>query len=512
MTAAPTLRPYQVKAIERLREKIREGKRRLVLVMPTGGGKTIVASAMIHSAIAKGSRALFFAHRRELVDQTIDKLSQWGVHSGVIMAHDRRRDDWLPVQVASVMTLVRRLDRKPRADIVVVDECHHATSESYQKVLDAYPDAVIIGLTATPWRSDRVGLNDIYEDSILACTPAELMHIGALVEYEAFAYDAPDLHSIKIRAGDFDQKALGLACNTKVLVGAVVREYLAHAAGRRGIVFPVNIAHSNTLVDEFRTAGFSAAHVDCNTATGERKQAMDDFRSGKLTILSSVGVLTEGFDAPAAEVCILARPTKSLTLYLQMIGRVLRPSPDTGKQKALVHDHSGNMIRHGFVEDDRDYALTATPDRIHMLNTCPECFRIFAATKQGRCPHCNALIALPDTRAESGGREKHLTVEGQRISRDAILKMRGKRAALQLDLELTDEQIALASVATRQQKAAEYLRLQEVQKRKNFKDGFVAHQFRSIFCHWPRFTDEELVGITPATTPFFPLPARRQVG
>lgn len=507
---APTLRPYQNKAIEQLRQKIRAGKKRLVLVMPTGGGKTVVASAMIQAAMNKGSRSLFFAHRRELIDQTVEKLNSFGVECGVIMAKDKRRDDYLPVQVASVQTLVRRLDRKPEAQVIYVDECHHATSETYQRVLDAYPGAVVIGLTATPWRSDKIGLSDIYDDYVLACTPSELMALGALVYYDAFAYDAPDLHEVGMSAGDYNQNDLELACNTKVLVGSIVREYTAHAPNRRAIVFPVSIVHSLHLVEEFRAAGYTAEHVDCNTPADRRKQAMQRFRTGDLTILSSVGVLTEGFDAPAAEVCILARPTKSLGLHIQMIGRILRPSPDTGKGRALIHDHAGNIMRHGFIEEERSYSLKATPNTIRALHTCPACHKIFAALKEGHCPHCNALIGVVEERSERSGRSDHILVDGERISRAEIEKIRKRRGELQLDLELTDEQIARAATATREQKAAEFLRLCKVAKDKKLKRGFIANQYRATFDVWPHFSDEELAGVVPATAPFFPL--RRKQG
>jgi DNA repair protein RadD len=506
---APTLRPYQDKAIEQLRQKIRAGKKRLVLCMPTGGGKTVVASAMVQSSNTHGYRSLFLAHRRELIDQTVEKLASFDIDCGVIMAKDRRRDDYLPVQVASVQTIVRRLDRKPKANVIYLDECHHATSETYQRVLDAYPDAIVIGLTATPWRSDKIGLEDIFEDYVLACTPAELMALGALVEYDPFAYDAPDLHEVGITAGDFNQNDLELACNTKVLVGSIVREYKTHASGRRAIVFPVNIVHSLHLVDEFRAAGYTAEHVDCNTPAEQRKQAMQRFRTGDLTLLSSVGVLTEGFDAPAAEVCILARPTKSLGLHIQMVGRVLRPSPDTGKGRALIHDHAGNFLRHGLIEEERSYALRATPNSVRALHTCPACHKIFASTKEGRCPHCDALIAVVEERSERSGRSDHILVEGERITRAQIEKMRKRRDMLQLDLILTDEEMARAAAATREQKVAEFLRLCMVANKKKLKKGFIGNQFRATFSHWPKFTDDDLKGVEPAKQPFFPL-RRRQ--
>jgi DNA repair protein RadD len=534
-TITVSLRPYQVSAISGLRAKIAAGVRLVVLVCPTGGGKTVIAAAMVESAVARGKRVVFIAHRKELIDQTVDKLGRFGVKAGVIMATDSRRDDYLPVQVCSIQTLSRRAGKLPSADLVIYDEVHHATSNSARAVLEAYPNAVVIGLTATPWRSDKKGLADVFGASVLAATMKELMGIGALVEYDAFAYDAPELHAVKMVAGDFSQKDLGLACNTDVLVGSVVREYVAHAMGRRGIVFPVNVAHSLHLVDEFRAAGVVAEHVDCNTKKAERERVLAGLASGAITVVASVGVLTEGFDCPAAEVCILARPTKSLGLYMQMIGRVLRPSPDTGKVKALIHDHSGNLLRHGFPEDDRDYALTATPARVRELHTCPMCYVVFGSIRpDGTCPHCHELIASPDSicktcgkikgdrdldnpaslsfcKCESlggGEREAKKQVDGVRLTARQIREMRERRQAGGITRDLTDRQLARVAEATTEEKAAEYKRLIAVRDARGLKEGFPARAYRDTFGVWPKFPAGYLDKVEPAARPFIPLPPR----
>ncbi len=523
------LRPYQSAALDQLRALLLRGAKRLALIAPTGSGKTVMFSEIIRSATARGKRSLVLAHRRELIDQTIEKLTAFGVAAGVIMADDPRRDDHLPVQVASIQTLANRLDRLPPADLIITDEAHHAVSPSYRAVLDAYPDAIVIGPTATPWRLDRFGLADIFEGSVVAATPAELMAIGALVNYDAFAYDSPDLHDVGLVAGEFNQRDLGLACNTDVLVGSVVREYIAHANTRRAILFPVNVEHSRALVAEFQSAGVVAEHVDAKTPTEIRKQAMVRFRTGDLVVLSSVGVLTEGFDAPAAEVCILARPTKSLSLHLQMIGRVLRPSPETGKARALIHDHAGNLLRHGLVEDERDYSLTATPSRVRELHTCPFCCVLFGRIgADGTCPRCHELIAMPSDVCQTcgcvrdaavnpcacgragAGREAKTNVEGKRID---INEIRARRAAAGLTRDLSDRQLARVATATRAEKIAELRRLQAIAEDKGFKPGFVAHQFREVFGAWPsayRFTDDELASTEPAERPFIPLPPRKR--
>jgi len=520
-----SLRPYQTAAIEAVRQKIAQGKRAIVVVAPCGAGKTVLASEMVRSATERGRRVVFLAHRKELVDQAVDKLSRFEISAGVQMGQDARRDDFLPTQVCSIQTLARRIDRLPPGDLVIVDECHHSMSSSYSAVLDAYPNAVVVGLTATPFRSDRIGLSDRYDDHVIVATTAELMASGALVEYDCFAYDSPELEKIGTVAGEYNQKQLGFASNTDVLVGNVVEEYISHARGRRAVVFAVNIAHSNHLVDEFRARGVTAAHVDFETPKMERGRILEAFARGEIEALCSVAIFTEGWDCPAAEVCILARPTKSLGLYHQMVGRVLRPSP--GKARALIHDHSGNCLRHGFIEDPRDYSLTATPERVRALHTCPNCCRVFGAPRpDGTCPHCNALIAEPSNvcklcgelkvgksglgfcECERGGDRKEKTiVDGVRINIDEI---RARRAAAGLTRNLTDRQIARAARATRAEKAAEYLRLQEVAARKGFKKGFVYHQFRGVFGHGPKFTEAELAGVAPAARPFIPLEPRQE--
>ncbi|MBI5545841.1 MAG: DEAD/DEAH box helicase family protein [Deltaproteobacteria bacterium] len=505
--SAPVLRPYQLAALEQLRAQLAAGRRRVVLVLPCGGGKTIIFSEVIRRSVELGRRSIVVVHRKELVDQTLAKLRAAGVFAGVVMAGFRATPD-RPVQVCSLQTLARRMDRLPPADLVIYDEVHHCMSNTARAVLDAYPDATVIGATATPWRSDKLGLAEVFEGEVVAATPRQLMALGALVPYEPFSYDCPDLHGVSTVAGDFNQRELGLACNTAVLVGNVVSEYQAHASGRPAIVFPVNVAHSKALTDQFQEAGYRAEHLDFSTPRADRDRMLAGFRDGSVQILSSVGVLTEGFDAPGAEVCILARPTKSLSLYIQMVGRVLRPAP--GKSKALIHDHAGNVLRHGFPDDDRDYSLTATPARTRELLTCSDCGFIAAAwLPDGTCPSCGSLqrapLALPTPSVPQERKDKEL-VAGTRLDREGIERLRA--AAAERGRELTRAEAEKVFLATPAEKAAEYLRLCAVQQLKGFKPGFVGHQFRAVFGTWPRFKPTDLAGIRPAARPFLPLPAR----
>lgn len=504
------LRPYQVDAIADLRRAIAAGHRSVLLVAPCGGGKTVIAAEIVRAAAAKQRRTLFLAHRRELIDQTVDKLTRFGVHAGVIMGQDARRDDWQLAQVCSVPTLARRQDRLPPGELIIVDEAHHVGAASYDQLLKAYPRAIVIGLTATPWRTDKWGLADLFTAHVVSTTTADLIEQGFLVPYDAFAYDSPKLHKVPLRAGDYRAKELEIACNTAVLVGSIVREYTTHAYGRRGVVFAVSIAHSRAVVDEFKAAGITAVHVDCKMSIADRRAALAGFASGVYTIVSSVGVLSEGWDCPVAEVAILARPTQSYTLFVQQLGRVLRPAP--GKTRALVHDHSGCLFRHGFVEDLRiaDYSPLATPDSVVELHTCPLCHAVFTTVKDGCCPTCGEAIkpvAAPKDKRGGFGRET-LLVDGVRIDAAMIRRFREKRLGMGLERALSDREIARVAAATRTEKAAEYLRLQRVAAKRGFKPGFVSHQFRECFQHWPKFTAEDLAGVEAAKKPFLPLPRR----
>jgi len=504
------LRPYQVGAIDALRARVSAGVRRVLLCAPTGSGKTVMASEVIRGAVARGKRVVFVAHRKELIDQAFDKLCRFGVSAGVIMAGDKRRDDYWPVQVCSIQTLARRMDRLPPADVVVIDEAHHAVSNSYKFLVERYERAIVLGLTATPWRLGKLSLADMFEELVLAATPAELMAMGALVQYDAFAYDAPDLHDVKTVAGDWNQRELALACNTTVLVGSVAHEYVTHARGRRAILFPVDINHSRSIIGELEAVGVRAKHLDCHTPKLERERILADLASGAVQVVSSVGVLTEGFDCPEAEVCIIARPTQSLTLHLQILGRVLRTAP--GKVRALIHDHAGNLMRHGFPDDDRDYSLVATPTRDRAMHTCPFCKFLFGSIRSdGCCPKCGELIAQALERRGGEGAEpraQKVVVDGKRLSAAQIREARAMRDRKELRNDLSDADLVRVAHATPEEKAAEYLRLHEVRERKGFKLGWVAHQYRSTFGVWPKFSDEMLERTRPAVSPFIPLPAK----
>lgn len=378
------LRPYQTACIDAARLQIRAGKKRVLLVCPTGGGKTVIASEIIRSAGLKGARVLFLAHRRELIQQTCDKLNRFGVAHGVIqagypMALQRS------VQVASVQTLIRRLSVLSRVDLVFVDEAHHVTAgNTYSKILEAYPGAVVLGLTATPWRLDGQGLGDVFDSHVLAATPRELRELAFLVPVGGWEYEAIDTESARVQRGDFVQADLQASAKSARVVGDAVAEWLQHAGGKRTVLFATSIDHSKLMADEFRKAGVPAEHVDGEMPEAERDQVLARLRSGQTLVVCNCNVLTEGFDCPELEVCILLRPTLSTSLALQMIGRILRPAP--GKTMARIHDHAGVLAAHGHPYAERDYSpeTDGRTNRNVAKQTIPP---------SKRCKACKSIVA-----------------------------------------------------------------------------------------------------------------------
>ena len=413
-----TLRPYQVAALESLRREIRAGRRRPVLVAPTGSGKTTIASSMIHSAVAKGGSVLAIAHRRELITQLRDRLRDHDVETGVIMAGSARVDQ--PVMVASIQTLVRR--DLPPAKIIIVDECHHARAATYHKIIDAYPEAVVVGLTATPWRLDGKGLggaSGLFDSIVVAATPAELLDQGYLCQATGHAYVPPDFGDVATKAGDYDHAGLSLAYSRSHVLGDIVSRWLEHCGprvapprGRRTILFASSLENSRELIDRFRAEGISAEHLDYKVPAAERRAIIDRVRTGATTVISNVGILGEGVDVPELECAILARPTKSVGVYLQQVGRVLRTA--AGKARAIVHDHAGNITQHGFWDDPRDYSLSADRNKstgAAPTRTCPECFWVGHASAT-QCPECGYVF--PAALSDVDDAHKELTLDQMR--------------------------------------------------------------------------------------------------
>lgn len=384
------LREYQTVAIDELRQRIREGKRSIVLVAPTGSGKTTIAAEMIRSASARGKRILFLAHRKELIEQCSARLAGINIQHGIIMGSHPNSRPWLNVHVCSVPTLDRR-EHIPQADLIFIDEAHRAIAESYARVMRRYPGAVFILLTATPCRLDGRGMEDIADDMVLCPAVDELTEMGHLVPTRVFAPSKPDLSGVHIERGDYKSKDLAVAIDKPSLTGSIVEHYQQLANGLQAICFAVNVQHSQHLVEEFRSAGIAAEHLDGTTPTAERTAILRRYATAQTRVVCNVQVLTEGYDDPRTGCVILARPTLSLSLFLQMVGRGLRPFP--GKQHVVVLDHAGCTLKHGFVDDPRVWALdgvkkrTEKQERALSVRSCAQCWFTYRS-QAGACPNC----------------------------------------------------------------------------------------------------------------------------
>ncbi|WP_026463512.1 DEAD/DEAH box helicase [Adhaeribacter aquaticus] len=392
MINVPTLRPYQVQSIEELREAFRQGHRRMILVIPTGGGKTTVAAEMIRKATENGNHILFLAHRKELVEQAKNRLHTFGIKPGVIMAGWTQKAR--PVMVASQQTLIRRA--LPKADVIIIDECHHSPSNGFLKIIndEQYRLSFIIGLTATPFRLDGKGLGSVgYTQIVAPITITQLVDEGHLVPARYYG-PKRDMSDVHVTGGDFNAKELFSKFDKTVIYDGVIQHYNKFAPGSKAIVFNVNVEHSVKMARLFNEQGISCAHVDGETPALERAQILSDFREGKYQVLCNVNILTEGFDLPAIETVILNRATKSKALYLQMVGRGLRPA--LGKSCCTVIDQGGNVYMHGPVDLEEEYSLEDKPKKgggAPPMKECPNCF-LLQHTGAQVCKECNYVFSI----------------------------------------------------------------------------------------------------------------------
>jgi len=384
-----TLRPYQQQAIVNLRQSYRQKNRRVVLVSPTGSGKTVIAMAIVDLASVKNNgNILFIAHRREIIDQTSKKLDRIGIRHGVIMGDDGRHDLEAKVQIASIQTLVRR--ELPPADFIIIDECHLSIAKSYIKVIDHYGNTPVLGLTATPWRTDGQGLDKVYQDLVLVSQVKDLVRDGFLVAPDIYTPYVPTLTGVRVRNGDYVESDLTDVMDKRHLIGQIVSHWQNNALNKRTVVFACSVAHSKHITQNFLDAGVAAAHIDHHTPRQERDAVLEKLASGEIKVVSNVGILTEGWDLPQLQCAIMARPTKSRSLYLQMAGRIMRAI--AGKDGAVLLDHAGNFQEHYSPIAVREYDLKAEPKKSgakppHSDKVCPDCYRV-CPQNTIVCPNC----------------------------------------------------------------------------------------------------------------------------
>lgn len=360
------LRPYQRKLVEEVRAAFARTSR-VLAVLPTGGGKTVVAAEIVRAATEKGRRILAVAHRRELVGQLRETFARaLGLSPQEVPAYlpGERVPENAPLAVGSLQTLARR-GVEGRWDLVVVDEAHHVPAESYQDVVRA--GRWVLGLTATPVRVDGKGLGDHFGALVQGPTVGELIEAGYLVPPRYLVPEGGwDVSRLSVVRGDYSPREVEALAREVRLEAQVVETYLEHLRGRPTIVFAAGVEHGRELAARFRKAGVRAAFLEGETPPEKREGVLQAFREGDLEVLVNVALFTEGYDEARISGVLLARPTRSLGLYLQMVGRALRPHP--GKEDTLVADVTGaNFRAFGPVEGYTRWTLTrgrVEPERV----------------------------------------------------------------------------------------------------------------------------------------------------
>jgi DNA repair protein RadD len=457
------LRDYQNKAVAEI-----EASKDPCVVAPTGSGKTHIGAAVIHRA--PNSPVLFLAHRRELIFQTKAKLKGFGIDAGVIMAGEPL-DHMRRVQVASIQTLharsIRRNEDLPPAKMVVIDECHHVPAETYRQIIERYPDAKKVGLTATPQRRDNRGLGGMFSTLVQCPQVEELIKLGYLVGTKVYAPadKTPNLRGIATIGGDYVVSQLEQRVNTDKLVGDIVSHWHRLAQRQKTVVFATSVAHSIHLQEEFSRSGVRCEHIDGKTPKDERDQILHMLASGDLDLVTNCQVLTEGWDMPDIGCIVLARPTKSMGMYRQMIGRGLRPFE--GKDHCLVLDHSGATLQHGFVEDEMLWTLSPDEKAINAKTAA----KGSPSDRLCECPACNALRVAGEACQHCGWEPKrrgeyHVVADGElaHLTRDGNLRPEHYSAI---------------------ERQGFYQQLAHISAQRGYKPGWAAYKYKEKFGDWP---------------------------
>ena len=329
--------------------------------MPCGAGKTLATADMTKKSAAKGKRVVFMVHRKELIEQTSKTFTALGIEHGIINAHVKPNYE-LPVQIASVQTLINRLDKVAPPNFLIVDECHHIEAETYKKII-AHWNCHMLGLTATPIRMGGRTLHDSFDELVIGPSIKQLINDKYLANYEYFASECLNLDGLVERAGEYTNKSMSRVCDRMEVMGDVVQSYIDQALGRKAICYCVNIEHSKHLADSFNARNVRAAHLDCETSALERADIIERFRCGEIDVLCNVELFGEGFDVPDMDCVILARPTKSLTLFIQQAMRPLRIDPSKPDKKAIILDHARHYDRFNDLSVTRHWTLDPNPPK-----------------------------------------------------------------------------------------------------------------------------------------------------
>lgn len=457
------LRDYQLRAIRATYDSLRQHDRTM-LQLPTGAGKTHVAMEIIKHGLKFGRRVNFCVDRLTLLDQTVDRFMEEGLPVSVVQGSHSLHDPRKPVQIISLQTLQRRQRSQwPPADLFIIDEAHTHYGIT-TRLMTTWDRVKYLGLSATPWTR---GLGLVWHDLVVGATVEELMLQGYLSKYTAYGPSQPNLRGVRISNGDWNSRELEERMNT--ITGDIITHFRIHGEGKKALAFTPTVAYAEHLVDVFRAEGFTADFVCGHDSEERRLSVLNAYRAGEIQVLCNCEVLIKGYDQPDIEVGIVARPTRSRSLHIQMLGRLLRISK--GKDRAIILDHAGNIGRLGFPDDEQPTTLCdrekgssrqdqADPEEPTPW-TCPECFTI-VPPRTRQCPACGFI---PRRRPE---------------------------------LEVVEGSLRKLAKHGMVEKQDVYSQLLHVAHDKGYQHGWVAHQYRSIFGVWPRCMIEKPVAPEPS--------------
>ena len=431
-TQRPTfeLRPYQVQCVEQLRNALKTHQC-VVLRLDTGGGKTVVAGSLMQLAREKNSRVLVLCHRQELINQFYSTLETVGLAKEVrLIGANQAINSTYPIQVASLQTLYKRLKSKNpthqktalglKPDLIIVDECHHAVSDSWKKVIESYPNAQVVGLTATPTRLDGRGLNQLFQEMVDVTDIATLIKDGFLAAIDHLIPEGlvTDLHHLKVSSttGDYTQADLSKSV-TGAMMGNAVKSYQKYTPGLKAIFYGIDRKHSIGVAERFREVGITAEHFDGTTKTSDRATVIDKFRQGKINVLCNVDLITEGFDMPDCQVVIMGRPTMSMAVFRQQAGRCMRPKSDGSN--AILLDLVNNFSKHGKPDSPYVWSLLSKSkskkkERVSKQRMCRNCFKRFPPS-QTTCPRCGAEYITESRKKPTELEKKHDMVRVEEV-------------------------------------------------------------------------------------------------
>lgn len=442
-----SLRAYQNEFVDKVRARFAAGIKAILLVAATGAGKTVVFSYIARAASGRGNRVLILAHRDTLIKQASRKLNDYKVSHGVIMAgfsESRLRK----VQVASVQTLIRRLDKYPpdTFDLIIIDEAHLSAAKSYMTICQHFSKARVLGVTGSPIRLDGKGLGrdsgGLFDEIVMGITIRELIEQGFLVKPTVYAAKIQiDLSDVKKIGGDYDSEALADVMDKPKITGSAIENWKRICPGVPAVAWCANVAHAQHVAEEFNAAGVPALMLSGESTPEERDRALRRMEDGSLKIITFAMLLVEGVDCPAIGAVILLRPTMSLSSYLQVVGRGLRTIYAPGMPletvaqrfaaiaagpkgtKCFVLDHAGMTMKHGFADDDREWSLDGevkqkgkkkAAEKARPLDQCPKCYLVHEPAPE--CPGCGHVYETKKTTFEEGDLEE-ITPEAAELIR-----------------------------------------------------------------------------------------------